>query len=92
MLLETPPAKHSQTVECWLPLRPPQNAQLHRFDLCISCQLDIANLVQPFKLCAAADAQFPVIIKRLESVMKQLPDDRLNPASVPTPHRCCAVQ
>jgi hypothetical protein len=36
--------------------------------------------------------QFPAIIVRLEAVLKELPDERLNPASVPTPHSCCTVQ
>ena len=36
--------------------------------------------------------QFPAIIMRLETVLKELPDERLNPASVPTPHSCCTVQ
>lgn len=36
--------------------------------------------------------EFPAIIARLEAVLKVLPDERLNPASVPTPHGCCVVQ
>ncbi len=39
-----------------------------------------------------AHEQFPVVIKRLEAVLKTLPDERLNPASTPTPHPCCTMQ
>ena len=42
--------------------------------------------------CCVSLVQFPAIIMQLEAVLKELPDERLNPASVPTPHSCCTVQ